>query len=105
MKIRSVLIFTACAAFPLVALAQEPATQAFTAAMDKMMTGMHMEATGDADKDFAMMMIPHHQGAIDMAKVELQYGDDPQLRELAQVVIDAQEKEIVVLKEWLQKNP
>lgn len=105
MKLRSALILAACAAFPVVALAQEPATQAFTTAMDKMMAGMHMEAAGDADKDFAMMMIAHHQGAIDMAKVELEYGDDPQLRAMAEKVIEAQEKEIAELKEWLAKNP
>ena len=46
------------------------------------------------------MMIPHHQGAIDMAKVELKYGKDPELKKLAQDIIDAQEKEISFMKDW-----
>ena len=52
-----------------------------------------------------MMMIPHHQGAIDMAKVELEHGDDPQMRALAEKVIEAQTAEIAELKEWLEANP
>ena len=59
--------------------------KAFTDAHHKMMSAMEsMKPTGDADKDFVMMMVPHHQGAIDMAQVELQYGKDPMLREMAQ---------------------
>jgi uncharacterized protein (DUF305 family) len=49
-------------------------------------------------------MIPHHQGAIDMAKVELQYGKDPQLRKLAQDVIAAQQKEIAFMQSWQAKH-
>jgi uncharacterized protein (DUF305 family) len=69
------------------------------------MKDMHMQSTGDADKDFVMMMIPHHQGAIDMAKVELKYGKDPKIRELAEAVIAAQEKEIAEMKAWQAANP
>jgi uncharacterized protein (DUF305 family) len=61
---------------------------------------MSMKSTGDPDKDFAMMMVPHHQGAIDMAEVELKYGKDPQLKKMAQEIIDAQKKEIEEFKKW-----
>jgi uncharacterized protein (DUF305 family) len=50
------------------------------------------------------MMIPHHQGAIDMARIELESGRDPQLREMAQKVIEDQEREIAALKEWLAQH-
>ncbi len=63
--------------------------------MDNGMKGASM--TGDPDHDFAAMMIPHHQGAVDMAKVELLYGKDPVLRRLAQEIIVTQEQEIEVM--------
>lgn len=77
---------------------------AMQAAMQQMQGGMDMPATGDVDVDFARMMIPHHQGAIDMAKAELASGKDPQLRQLADEIIVAQEKEIAFLKTWLAKR-
>jgi uncharacterized protein (DUF305 family) len=61
---------------------------------------MAMKSTGDPDKDFVMMMIPHHQGAIDMAEVELKYGKDPALKKMAQKIIDAQQQEIDDFKKW-----
>lgn len=63
-----------------------------------------MDPSGDADKDFAMMMVPHHEGAIDMAKLELQHGKDPQLRAMAEKIIAAQEAEIAELKKWQQEK-
>lgn len=59
---------------------------------------------GDAGHDFVTMMLPHHQGAIDMAKAELKHGDDPWAREVAQAVISAQEKEIADMLAWLEKQ-
>ncbi|HET7831788.1 MAG TPA: DUF305 domain-containing protein [Gallionella sp.] len=61
--------------------------------------------TGDPDHDFAAMMIPHHRGAIDMARLELQYGKNPALRRLAQEVIATEEAEIALLRREMQKLP
>jgi len=60
--------------------------------------------TDDPDQDWAAMMIRHHQGAIDMSKVVLEYGKDPEIRRMAEKVRDDQEKEIAVLRAWLQKH-
>lgn len=81
-----------------------PADKGFKAAMDKMHKDMAMKPSGKPDVDFVRGMIPHHQGAIDMAKVELQYGTDPELKTMAQEIIAAQEKEIAVMKGWLAKH-
>ena len=62
--------------------------------MDKMMADMMARPTGDVDRDFAAMMIPHHQGAIDMAILELRYGRNEQLRRIAQEIIVDQQQEI-----------
>lgn len=67
--------------------------------MQKMHTDMNQPMKGNADVDFATMMIPHHQGAIDMAKIQLKYGKDEKLRKMAQQIIEAQEKEIAELRE------
>ncbi|HXE24781.1 MAG TPA: DUF305 domain-containing protein [Roseiarcus sp.] len=84
--------------------ATTPADKAFAASMKTMMNRMNVKPTGKPDRDFVLMMIPHHQGAIDMAKVELQYGTDPELRQLATDIVAAQEKEIAQMKAWLEKN-
>ena len=84
--------------------AGSPADKAFMRSMQAMMKNMAAKPTGNPDKDFALMMMPHHQGAIDMAKVELQYGKDPELRQLATDIVAAQEKEIAGMKAWLAKN-
>ena len=59
----------------------------------------------DIDVAFVCSMIPHHQGAIDMAKAELKHGDDPWAKEMAQAVVAAQEKEIADMLAWLEKQP
>jgi hypothetical protein len=67
-------------------------------AMDRMMTGMTVKPTGDVDADFSAMMIPHHQGAIDMALAELRYGKNEQLRRIAQEIIVDQQQEIAAMR-------
>jgi uncharacterized protein (DUF305 family) len=81
----------------------------FLRAMHESMARMHAAMdrapqTGDSDGDFALMMIPHHQGAIDMAKVELLYGKNPVMRRLAQEIIADQQSEIEVMRLYLSKN-
>ena len=82
------------------------ASQAYMDAMAKMDADMKaMSMTGKAGADFALMMIPHHQSAIDMAKAYLESGEaDPELTKLSNEIIAAQEKEIAFLKDWLKRN-
>jgi uncharacterized protein (DUF305 family) len=68
------------------------------AAMTKMMAGMAIRPSGDTDADFAAMMIPHHQGAIDMAVAELRHGRNEQLKRIAQEIIVDQQQEIAAMK-------
>ena len=79
-------------------------TKAYKEAHAKMMHDMHQTFTGNADIDFMNGMIPHHQGAIDMAKVLLKYGKDAQTRKLAEQIIADQEKEIALMQAWLRRN-
>jgi uncharacterized protein (DUF305 family) len=71
--------------------------------MKRMHRGMSIVPSGDPDRDFAAMMIPHHQGAVEMAKVELQFGKDPVLRRLAQGIIVEQLQEIEVMQRELRQ--
>lgn len=81
-----------------------PSSKAFAQANATMHEGMDITFTGNADIDFVRGMIAHHQGAIDMAKIELQYGKDADLRKLAEDIISAQEAEIKAMKDWLARN-
>ena len=81
---------------------QSPSSKAFAEANDRMHADMAIVFTGDADVDFVKGMIPHHQGAIDMAKILLEHGKDPELKTLAEGIIAAQTTEIAQMREWLK---
>ena len=83
-----------------------PAANAFAEANARMHKDMIMivSFTGDADVDFIKGMLPHHQGAVDMAKIVLQYGKDADVKKLAGEIIKAQETEIAWMNDWLKKN-
>jgi uncharacterized protein (DUF305 family) len=75
------------------------------ASMDKMHMAMGAVAqSGNSDVDFVRLMIPHHQGAIDMAKIQLLHGKDPQMRRLAQEIITDQQLEIELMQRWLKQR-
>ena len=84
--------------------AEAPSTVALRAANMKMHKEMDIAYTGDPDVDFAKAMIPHHQGAVEMAKVQLAHGKDPKLRKLAREIVKAQEKEIKLMQAFLARK-
>lgn len=96
------LLATAAAIAITIPVAASPEETPFVAenrvAMDRMMAAMHVAPTGDVDRDFAAMMIPHHQGAIDMARAELRHGHNPVLRRIAQEIIVEQQQEIAAMQ-------
>jgi len=81
-----------------------PATAAFKAASAAMHSGMAIPYTGNPDVDFIAGMIPHHQGAVDAARIVLEHGTDPDVRTFAEQVIAAQEAEIAWMTDWLSKH-
>jgi uncharacterized protein (DUF305 family) len=81
----------------------DPNWSALSSSMEKMHRAMaSVEPSGVRDVDFVRLMLPHHQAAIDMAKTQLLYGQDPQMRRLAQEIITDQESEIQLMQLWLQ---
>ena len=82
-----------------------PAWQELGRDMEKMHAGMRsIKPSGNSDIDFAKLMLPHHQAAIDMAKTELVYGKDPQMRRLAQEIIIDQQSETQLMQLWLKDH-
>jgi uncharacterized protein (DUF305 family) len=83
----------------------EPAsTREFRQANDRMHRDMNIRWSGNADRDFAAAMIPHHQGAIEMARIQLRHGTDPEMRRLADEIIRTQEAEIAELRAFLARS-
>jgi uncharacterized protein (DUF305 family) len=82
-----------------------PSSLAFNGINAKMHEAMNITYTGNADVDFVKGMIPHHEGAVEMAKTVLAFGKNPEIRKLAEDIIRAQESEIAMMKAWLEKNP
>jgi uncharacterized protein (DUF305 family) len=103
------IFFILIGAAVICASADETSYSGFLHAMHESMAQMRQAmdrptGTGDPDRDFAFMMIPHHQGAIEMAKIELLYGKDPVMRRLAQEIIADQQSEIDAIQLRLAKN-
>lgn len=81
--------------------AESPFLEANVEAMARMMAGMDVPPSGNVDKDFVEMMVPHHQGAIDMAKLLLRYGENEKLKYIAQEIIVTQQQEIAAMRKAL----
>jgi uncharacterized protein (DUF305 family) len=92
------LAFGGGAAFATVANDEKPYLTEVNAAMKRMMAGMMVAPSGNVDADFVTMMLPHHQGAIDMAVAELRYGKNEQLKRIAQEIIVDQQQEIAAMR-------
>lgn len=90
---------------PFVATTARPFAEQMMETMARMDDGMAQAPMGAGpDRDFVTMMIPHHQGGIDMAKVMLVYGKDPQMRRLAQAIVTDQQNEIELMRLWLAEH-
>lgn len=83
---------------------QRTAINEFEDVKIEMHNDMFIEYTGNTDIDFIKSLIPHHKGAVDMAKIVLKYGTDPEIKAMAERVIETQQDEIQLMKDWLSKN-
>ena len=79
-------------------------SRAFAEVNERMHEAMDIEFTGDADIDFVRGMIAHHIGAIEMARVVIEHGEDQDIRALAEEIIEAQETEVEMMEAWLEEN-
>ena len=83
----------------------EPDWSELIASMEKMHMAMGaVQRSGNSDVDFVRLMLPHHQAALDMARTQLLYGKDPQMRRLAQEIITDQQSEIELMQRWLKQQ-
>jgi uncharacterized protein (DUF305 family) len=109
------LAFALCVGFAAYLPAQtrgsevDPAEERFIAAneaaMKRMMLDMTIRRTGDIDRDFAELMIPHHQSAIDMARAELQFGRNEQMRRIAHAIIAGHQQQIAAMQVAVNEDP
>ena len=103
------LTLVACSSGAEAPKAIDPAEVAYLKENDKamaaMMTHMAVKPTGDVDKDFALMMIPHHQGAIAMAEAQLKYGKNEELKQLSRNIIANQAEEIALMRRVIGDTP
>lgn len=90
-------------AMPAAKATDSASTKAYKQANMKMHKDMDIAYSGDADVDFLRGMIPHHQGAIEMARIVMAHGKDPEVRKLAEAVVRDQEKEVAMMREMLKK--
>lgn len=93
-----ILVLLSTSGIAAATLADAPFVNRVNDAMARMMAGMASAPTGDADKDFVARMVPHHEGAIDMAQAELLYGRNVKLRRIAQEIIVTQQEEISAMR-------
>jgi uncharacterized protein (DUF305 family) len=106
------LILTSAASDPALPRIHRHADKAKAAAWPELMSSMEkmhvamasVESSGSSDADFVGLMLPHHQAAIDMAKIQLLYGSDPQMRRMAQEIITDQQSEIALMQLWLKEH-
>lgn len=100
----AVVLLAAGLMAPAIGAQHSAGSKALAEANASMHSAMSMEMTGDVEVDFMRAMIPHHQGAIDMAKIVIENGKDPEVRKLAEEIVKAQEAEIAFMKTWLEQH-